>query len=223
VQVIDFADPASPTTVDEVSLGEGKSPSAGAFDDAGTLWVSAWLTDEVIPVDFSGARGVAEAPVALDTTGVEGTPYPSGVAVVGGTVYVALNNLGADWSPAGNGRLATFEPASGEKGLIDLGATCTNPGFTAVAGTEIYVACTNSYFEGEVVVFDTATNEVTRRVATAGGPSRISIDSTRPGFFYVSDGASRGFFAVDDQDAFTKVDVCPAADFEFNSDVLVVP
>jgi len=226
VQVISLADPAHPTTVDQVSTGAGTSPTVGTFDENGTLWVSLWLTNQVVPIDFAGATGVKGTPVVLDITGVEGTPYPAGVSVVNGTVYVALNNLDANFGPAGNGRLSTYEIATGAKGLVDLGPTCTNPGFTAADGTKIYVACTDSYFQGEVAVYDTAAGVVTNRIATAGGPSRISLDPSRPGWLYVSDAAGLGFFAVDPDGTSTKVDVCPAPTppaFEFNADVVAAP
>ena len=225
VHVVDLTDPTQPKTADQVSLGAGVNPMAGAFDDAGTLWVSSWLTPSLYPVDFSGNLGVAGEPVALDMTGLEGQPYPTGVAVVGDTVYVTLNNLDENYAPAGNGRLATYERSSGEKGMIDLGATCTNPGFTAVAGTEIYVACTDSYVDGEVAIVDTTTATVTRRIATGGAPARLALDPSRPGMFYVADAAGVTMVAVDEsaEPAFTRVDVCPAATWEFTTDVLVVP
>jgi len=226
VHVIDLTDPAAPKTADQVALGAGVNPMGGAFDESGTLWISSWLSSRLHSVDFSGNLGVAGEPIELDTTGVEGTPYPTGVAVVGDTVYVSLNNLDENYQPAGNGRLATFERSSGERGMIDLGATCTNPGFMAVRGTEIYVACTDSYVSGEVAVVDAESAQVVRRLATGGAPARVALDEGRPGFVYVADAAGRGFFAIDEsgeEATIEKVDVCPEAAWEFNTDVLVVP
>lgn len=231
VQVIDLANPADPATIDEVSTGEGTNPTIGAFDENGTLWVSLWLTNQVIPIDFSGAKGAPGTAVTLEVEGVEGTPYPGGVSVLNGVVYVALNNLNAEFSPAGNGRLSTVQIAdTSVKTLIDLGESCTNPGYTAVEGTRIYVACTDSYFAGEVAVYDTATSEVVERVTTGGGPSRIALDPSRPGTFYVADAAGLGFFAIGPGDeglvSASVENVCPTPTppaWEFNADVLVAP
>lgn len=223
VQVIDLTDPVNPTTVDEVSLGENTNPMAAAFDERGVLWVSTWLTDELYPVDFSGSRGVVGDAIALDTTGLEGSAYPAGVAVVGDVVYVALNNLDENYQPAGNGRLATWNRETKETGLVDLGATCTNAGMVAVAGDLVYVACTGNYVNGEVVVYDASADEVTRRVALEGGPSRLALDPVQPGAFFVADGAGPFLLAVGADDEVQRLEMCPAGDWEFVSDVAVAP
>ncbi|WP_373047363.1 MXAN_6577-like cysteine-rich protein [Vulgatibacter sp.] len=225
ISVVDLADPAAPRVSDAVALGENINPMSAAFDSAGTLWVSSWLADVVIPVDFSGAVGVKGDAVALELTGVEGKAYPAGVAVVRDVVYVALNNLDGEYAPAGNGRLGSYNPETGAKALIDLGSTCTNAGYLAADGDLLYVACTDSYWQGEVAILDTTTGTVTNRIATGGGPSQISLDPTAEGRFFVADAGGMGFFAVEADGTATKVDVCPVveAGWEFNSDVLAAP
>jgi len=225
VQVIDLTDPTAPSTIDQVSLGEGKNPFAGAFDDRGTLWVTAWESGELFPVDFSGESGVVGEAIAIATEGLEGTPYPSGVVVIGDVVYASLNNLGPDFSPAGNGRLVAVDRTTREQELIDLGAGCRNPGFVAARGGSIHVACTGAYGadEGAVVVYDTEAGEVTRWVETGGAPSRLVLDPGGNGTVYVADAAGRDLIVVGADDEVRRVEVCSADEMEFVADVAVAP
>ena len=224
VQVVELADPLNPTTVDEVSTGAGTFPQAGAFDASGTLWVSLLATNQVVGIDFAGAAGVAGTPVALpDPEGVNANP--SGVAVVGGSVWVAQSNLDASYAPAGPARRARIDAATGaaDAALVDLGS-CQNAGFAATDGALVYVPCAGDFSgNGEVAVLDPATSTVVRRVATGGAPGRVSVDGSRAGFFYASDSLSASLLAVDAQDAVAAVAACAAAAFEFVADVLVVP
>ncbi|AKU92298.1 hypothetical protein [Vulgatibacter incomptus] len=228
VQVVDLSNPAAPKSVYEVSTGEGTNPIAAAFDEKGTLWVTLWLTGEVIPVELGQNAGVAGTPIALPKP--EGNAFPSGVAVVGDTVYAALNNLGGDWNPAGNGRLATVSIATGETGMIDLGPTCTNAGFAVVDGHKVLVACTGTYGQanGEVAVYDTDAGTV-EHLPTGGAPARLSVDPHKPGFFYVADSAGLSYLAFDADKEMAAIQACvefcpwDEVSCEFVADVLVAP
>ncbi|MBK9516652.1 MAG: hypothetical protein IPO09_04705 [Anaeromyxobacter sp.] len=93
-------------------------------------------------IDLKAVPGAADAP---------GAPFPSRALAVGSTVYVTLGNLkfadfggGFDgwFEPAGSGRLAVIDTAAGDAvSVLDLGASCGNPGGLAVAGERLFVAC----------------------------------------------------------------------------------
>jgi DNA-binding beta-propeller fold protein YncE len=230
VQVVDLSNPAAPALVDEVSTGEGSNPYGAAFADDGTLWVSLWVSGQVVAIPFAASEPAAGTPVAVPTDGLEGSPYPAGVAVRGNTVYVTLNNLGGDFKPAGNGRLALFDRVTGEaRGApIDLGAGCKNPGFPAVAGTDLWIPCGGTLDEnwvsnddGALVRFDTATDTVAATVATGRAPGRLSV--LPDGTVFASNNGGLGFLVVDPAGGVQSVDACPAGAFEFVADVLAVP
>lgn len=93
-------------------------------------------------IDLSAVAGAADAP---------GAPFPSRALAIGDKVYVTLGNLKfadfgggfAGWfEPAGSGRLAVIDRSAGEAvSVVDLGASCGNPGGLAVAGDTLWVAC----------------------------------------------------------------------------------
>ena len=229
VQVIDLTNPAAPATVDEVSTGDGTNPYFGAFAEDGTLWVSLWVSGQVVAIPFAAAEPAAGTPIAVPTAGLEGTPFPAGVAVQGNTVYVTLNNLGPDYQAAGNGRLVRIDRGTGaaDPALVDLGPGCKNPGHPAPAGTALWIPCAgtrdpNTYVsndDGALVRFDTVTGTVVETVATGNAPSRVSVGAD--GHLFTA--AEPGFLAVDAGGTVTPVDACPAAAFEFVGDVLAVP
>lgn len=229
VTVVDLGDPADLRVVDQVSTGAGSNPWAGAFDEAGTFWVATYVAETLVPVDFSGATGVAGTPIALPTQAIEGAAFPSGVAVAGGKVYVSYPNLDpGTWRPAGNGRLAVHDPAQGTTTLVDLGSGCTNPGLLTASGPTLYVACGGSFdlLDGSVAIFDTATGTVTSVIATGGSPNHVVEDPARPGHLYAGNSGGLGFFSIDPEGNVASVDVCTVPGeigWEYNSDVLVAP
>ncbi len=77
--------------------------------------------------------------------GAVAIPRPSGICVHQAKVYVALNNLGADYSPAGPGQLAQIDIATKKVTGIDLGKDCLNAGWVASAGNNLVVSCTGNY------------------------------------------------------------------------------
>lgn len=93
-------------------------------------------------IDLKAVAGTFDAP---------GAPFPSRALAVGTKVYVTLGNLKfadlgggfAGWfEPAGHGRLAVIDTAAGEAvTVVDLGASCGNPGSLAVTGDRLFVAC----------------------------------------------------------------------------------
>jgi hypothetical protein len=88
-------------------------------------------------VDLRSVPGASTAP---------GLPLPSEVAVAQGRVYVTLANLALDGGyyvkPAGHGKLAEITPGAPDRvAIVDLGASCANPGALALHGTTLWVAC----------------------------------------------------------------------------------
>lgn len=235
VQAIDLADPAHPATAGEVSTGAGTNPYGAAFADDGTLWVSLWVTGQVVSIPFAEAQPVAGAPIAVPTEGLEGSPFPAGVAVRGDTVYVTLNNLfppghEQQYKAAGNGRLAVISRSTGvaAPNLVDLGPGCKNPGFPMLAGTTLWIPCAGTLDEnwasnddGGLVRFDTATNTVAATIATGASPSRLS--ALADGTVYLSNGGGLELLEVTPAGTVNRAAACTAATFEFVSDVLAVP
>lgn len=224
VQVIDLANPAAPKTVDEVSTGTATNPMMGAFDADQTFWVTLYETDQLIPVDFRGAEGKLGVPVDLPKA--EGIARPSGVVIVDGVAYVALNNLKADYDPAGNGRLATVKLDDRTTGLIDLGETCVNPGIIKPMGSLLAITCTGWYFndeemDGEVVLVDPAARTVTHRFHVGGNPVGIAPDKVA-GKLYVGDSSTTDFMVIDVTTGSTqRIDVCDPVEWEFVSDLVL--
>ncbi len=224
VQVVDLSEPSQPKTVYEIPTGEGTNPYFAAFDEAGTLWVTLLLTNQVLPLEIGENAGVAGAPIDLPTA--EGSqPFPAGLAIVEGTVYVTLNNLDDAWQPAGNGRLAKVSVAEkASTGLVDLGASCKNPGFVVIREGRLAISCTGSYGadDGTVALFDPAGEDI-HYVETGRAPGRMSVDPSRPGYLYVADTGGVELITVDADDHFTTTGACVPAEWEFVSDVLAAP
>jgi hypothetical protein len=88
-----------------------------------------------------------------------GAPFPSRALAVGSKVYVTLGNLKfadfgggfAGWfQPAGSGRLAVVDTARADAvSVVDLGASCGNPGGMALSGSTLWVACGSLSFAAD--------------------------------------------------------------------------
>lgn len=221
VQVIDLDDPSAPKTVYEVSTGEGTLPSMAAFGADGALWVSLNVTNQLVRVELGENAGTAGTPVDLQRA--EGSnPFPAGVAVVDGVVYVALNNLDESYGPAGNGRLATYDIESGTTGLLDLGDDCKNPGSVAVDVQKIYVACTGDYSgNGAIVIVE---GDEVHTIATGETPARLAVDPSRPGQIFAANAGSGKILSVSPAEEITMINACVSEnEWEFVGDVLVAP
>ncbi len=93
-------------------------------------------------IDLRATPGASDAP---------GLPFPSEVLMTGGKAYVTLANLTLgdnSWDsayyvkPAGNGKLAVITPGAPDTlVIVDLGASCGNPGALALHGTNLWIAC----------------------------------------------------------------------------------
>jgi hypothetical protein len=138
--------------------GYGNGQSIAKVDLSGLALCAASPVDYacgavVGEIDLTAAPGASDAP---------GLPFPSEVVAVGGRIYVALANLQEDtlscgtgcsytaWvKPAGNGRLAVVDPAAGDAvSIVDLGASCRNPGALAYDGTRLWVSCGSWSYSG---------------------------------------------------------------------------
>lgn len=221
VVAVDLRDPAKPKIEFSVSTGENTNPLGAAFDDDGVLWVSLWLTNQLLPI----VDGVAGEPV--DLPAAEGQPLPTGVAFAGGKVFVSLSNLDEEWAPAGNGRLVAVSPESRETELIDLGSGCVNPEYLATDGSRVYVPCGSFTGDvGAVAAYEVETGAV-QVVATGGNLARLSLHPGKPGVVYAADSATTDLVLVDfNQEEGAQVqrhEVCAEADWEFVADVLAAP
>ncbi len=99
-----------------------------------------------------GEIDLLSVPGASDDPGL---PFPSEAIQAGGRIYVALANLAEDTiscgpscsftayvKPAGHGKLAIVDPASADAvSILDLGASCGNPGALALQGATLWVSC----------------------------------------------------------------------------------
>lgn len=138
-------DPSAPSPiVGEVALGSFSFPQGVAFS-GGKAFVALNGTGAIAVVDLA-TRTLAGPPVDLSALASPGaSPLPSRLAVVDGRVYVTLWNLDASFTPAGNGRLAVLDAATGAlvPGVnpVDLGSACLNPAGLAVLGSTLWVTC----------------------------------------------------------------------------------
>ena len=197
---------------------------------------------KIAKVDLSGvaacaagtaSTGCAAVSGTIDLTAVDGAadadayPFPSKVAARGTKVYVALANLkygecgtGSGYYaycvPAGDGKLAVIDTASDDAvSIVDLGASCRNPGALAFSGSTLWVAC-GSYsfataYPGVVVPvdFSGSTPAVGTAVdASAVVPGGLAICG---GLGYVTDQASGAVLRFDPGTgaADAPVTVCP--------------
>lgn len=223
VVAVDLADPKAPKVAYSVSTGQDSSPMAAAFDDSGTLWVSLWSESKLLPLTMGEAAGTAGEAIDVPAGVIEGIPYPAGVAATGDRVYVSLNNLDENFSPAGNGRLWIVSKESKTGEIIDLGATCKNPGLIHAAGDRVFVPCTGTYSgDGAVVVYDPGKALDAKTLAEGGAPSRLSFDATSEKL-YVADGMGVDILVVGMDGSVASIRACSEREWEFVSDVLVLP
>ncbi|HEY0840309.1 MAG TPA: MXAN_6577-like cysteine-rich protein [Vulgatibacter sp.] len=219
VQVIDLANPATPVTRFEISTGPETNPGFARFDEAGTLWVSMMVTNQVVPLTVGEAAGSVGEAITLPSEGLGAHPNPGEIAIRDGMMYVAMNNLGDDWMPFGAGAVAVVRLASKETSLIDLSDDCKNPGFLVLDGDVLKASCTGSYVgDGAVAIVDLETEGV-EVIATGGAPSRMSKRER----LFVAGGSEGSFLELDDDGAFVAIDACPNVEWEFVADVLAVP
>lgn len=225
VTAVDLSDPRKPRVAYSVSTGEGTNPYMLAVDAEGTLWVTLWLAGAVLPIEVGENGGTAGEPVAIETSELEGIPYPAGIAVAHGKVYATLNNLDESFAPAGSGRLWVYDPDAGDQTLVDLGPACTNP--SAVAAGEdgrLYVACTGHWGESDgALAIVGSGEEAVEIIEIEASPSRMALDGR---FAYLADGASHRLVRVDlEREEARQASVCAPDEegMEFVADVLVYP
>ncbi len=153
--VLDVLDPVAGTVVDEIPLGGGAFP-AGIFLAGTKAYVALNGTDEVAVVDVSASATCLAPPcgavwkrIALPAALADagGRPMPARLGAVAGKLYVTLWNLKADFTPAGNGRLAAIDLATDAlvtaSGFypVDLESGCQNPADVVADGQVLYVTC----------------------------------------------------------------------------------
>lgn len=221
VAAVDLQDPKKPRVAYAVSTGEGSNPFMADLAD-GTLYVSLLASDGLLPIEVGADEGEAKTPIEIDSTGLEGKANPAGVAVAGGHVYVALNNLDETWAPAGNGRLWSYELSSGKQELIDLGEECTNPSMAVGRGENVFVACTGRFGveDGAIAVYEPASAMGVRVVPVGGSPARLSLDGDT---VYAADSAGTTILRIEKDGTVEEITICSEQEWEFVADVLVLP
>jgi len=143
---------ANPRAVDFVGTRAYVALPGGSGQDA-----SFAVGQEVAVVDFASTPGRVVERISMNVPGAydaPGLPFPYRLVAAGTKVYVALANLklsppdpkyGSNYTiPAGNGRLAVIDTAAGDAvSIVDLGASCQNPGGLALDGATLWVACSS--------------------------------------------------------------------------------
>lgn len=220
VAVVDLQERADPRVAYTVSTGEGTNPYFVAKADD-TLYVSLWIANAVLPIRVGHDSGEAKSAIPIEGE-IEGLAYPAGVAVAGGRVYAALNNLDDNFAPAGNGRLWSYDPASDAQEFVDLGPDCKNPGYVATRGETVYLACAGKYGadDGAIAVYDPASEAGVRVIHVGGAPARLSLDGE---VIYAADAAGTKVLRVTTDGSVETIDVCSETEWEFVADVLVLP
>jgi DNA-binding beta-propeller fold protein YncE len=197
----------------EAEVGAGANPMNLALAAGQTGWVSDFLANDVRLVNLGpGPAGQAvQATVALpdsaalphDAGVTTSWARPDGVALVGGTLFVALSNLSAQWTPAGPGQLA----------LVDT-ATATLAGVVTLQGRDpigvmyddarklVWVCSAGDYhnsvgFVGDGLLegVDPTTQAVVRRIAVQGAPFVPLIAPS--GLAYLENGLDGEVLVVD--------------------------
>ena len=143
-----------------------------------------------------------------DTTQIN-MSFPSGMALVGlNQVFVALGNLGPNFSPNGPGLLVALTPNTGATTVIDLaGSTspaehaCSQAGAVKADSGKLYVACTGSFAAmtgpGRAVVeVDAATLAVTHLVPVPANflPDAVAVT---PDKIWLGNSAGHNLLSVD--------------------------
>lgn len=158
-----------------------------------------------------------------------GLAFPSGAVVFGTRVLVSLSNLEygtaggfSGWiHPAGNGRLLVIDHPQRTTSIVDLGASCMNPGALALDGTTLWVACGSYSFPAEA---PGALVPVSLVDEPSVGPAIRAPGSLLPGRLafcggsgYVTDQGSGAVVAFDPKSRTlgSPVEVCPTGAFGF--------
>lgn len=144
----------------------------------------AWVDDSTVIVANQG-RGVAGrirtnragGPIA-DTVRV--APFPTGVVVNNGRVFVISSNLNSSYAPAGQGVVTEIDPATMTV-LRTFSTGGNNPQYGAFdAAGKLYVTNSGSYGagDGSLAIINLSTNTVESVVPGFGDfPGEISIDA----------------------------------------------
>lgn len=249
------------STVTELPFGANTYPEGAAKLD-GALWVPLWggrgaeaqagqavvrvsVANPLAPVEVTR---VSLASLDLHTfDGGTAAPRPFAVTAFGGALYAVLNNLDADYQPAGPGLLARIEPATNAVSAVNLGESCLNPVWAAPVGELLAVSCGgrlspplyDTVSNAGMVLVD-ASGAVTARWSSecAGLPDGGACLAMMPGRFAVR--GDRVFLGDRNQGrvvvlqvsaaGFTEVRgvaqapaTCPTVPFGLVSDVVAVP
>jgi DNA-binding beta-propeller fold protein YncE len=232
---LEVIDAGSWTVTRQYALGDGCNPFWMAPDGSGHLWISCFLSNELIVVDPRAALSTQPVlarlpmPEGKDLSPADpnkpGFARPQGVAVVGNEVFVTLTNLGADWAPAGPGFLAVVDRAARViTRKVELASQ--NPGYVYAesGGGRLFVTASGDFSgNGTIEVYDVAARALAGRVAIGGAPGRMCVSEDGRG--YVGDQLDGRVLAFDTNtlSAGEVQTICPAdfgaGIYDFVSDV----
>ena len=223
------------TTVREISTGAGTNPFAAALGDDGTLWVSLTLANKLIRVDPDATEPVLHTidlpgPSAFDDDdpSQENMPWPEGVCVVGGKVYVAfsnLANLGAVYAAGGRGAVGIIDAATATvdglmivQGRNTVGVECPDEaaGLIYIISAGDFSPVTYNYIgNGLVEIHNSNTGSDVGSVTLFGAPYELVLSTTGAG--YATDGMSGDVLRFDSISliAWPKIDI-PDSGMGFN-------
>lgn len=151
--------------LDTLFTGAGTNPYAVAVNDAGDVFASLFLTNQVVKFNAGGAE-VGRVSVGR---------APEGLLLVGDRLFIAdsgirLTNFGYD-----SGTITVLDAASlANMGTVPVGL---NPQWMHEAGGEMHVVCTGNYFSvfGEIHVISMAGLAPVDTVVLGGSPGYLEF------------------------------------------------
>lgn len=142
-------------TIGQVDTGANTFPQS-SVKVGNNLWVPLWgaagagfvAGQKVLKIDVSNpAAPMVSGSVDLSTLdlmafdGGTAIARPYAIVEMGGSLYVALNNLDADFAPAGPGMLAVVNATTMTLSSMSLGQDCLNPLALSVDRGRLFVSC----------------------------------------------------------------------------------
>ncbi|MGH9934766.1 MAG: IPT/TIG domain-containing protein, partial [Blastocatellia bacterium] len=128
-------------------------PRAIEFDASGNLFIADTGHGRVIRVDGGGAATLVHQFQILNNSGLNRNPYPSGIAVVGGNVYVTNGNQQSVWRVTGGaariaGTVTVQNGATIGQPCDYSGSNCGDDGAAVNAGFKFLVSTDNPPLAG---------------------------------------------------------------------------
>lgn len=148
------------------------------------LYISGLISGKVYKMN--ALTGSVAASVAVGTA-------PEALAIYGDKLYVT--NAGNYMENYAGSSLSIIDLASFS--LLQNISLPANPQYLALHGDKLHISCTGNWTDmpGEIVVFDTATDEIISNLDLGGSPGNIQINSQ--GIAYVADAGGYALYRYD--------------------------